>query len=163
MLTLTPKRITSKRLAVEFAAAGLPRLRGVAHLSREIDEDGRAVLGKDGKPKKVTPYMMLKCDLAPAQEQLAKDTVAAHIADPDTPSVPKSITRFQAMTQLYRDGLRGDITSFLKNPGNEEAEIAWEEASEFHRDSEFIALVAAELNLTETQVDQMFIDAQGIK
>ena len=81
MLKLTQKRVTVKRLAAEFAAAGLPRLCGVLESNRKLDSNNQVVLDASGIPVKVEPYAILKCDLLPEQEQLAKDAHTAHIAD----------------------------------------------------------------------------------
>ena len=82
---------------------------------------------------------------------------------PTLPTViPQTITRYQAMIVLHRAGKKGAITSFLQNPSNEEAQIAWEDKEMFERDSQFIADLAPALGMTEAEVDDLFVTAAGI-
>jgi hypothetical protein len=96
------------------------------------------------------------------QNWAVTDLAGDELASAQQALVPNSVTRHQAMVLLHRLGLRENIKSFLNSPGNEEAKIAWEEASEFRRDSDFIALVAEELSLTDEQVDNMFLQAVDV-
>lgn len=43
------------------------------------------------------------------------------------------------------------------------AKLAWADAQEFERGSPTIAALAGQIGLTEAQIDQLFMDAAGIK
>jgi hypothetical protein len=43
------------------------------------------------------------------------------------------------------------------------ARLAWEDAREFRRHSPTVLAMAAELNLTDAQIDQLFITAAAIE
>lgn len=87
----------------------------------------------------------------------------AQIAADLKADVPHSVTSFQAVTQLEKDNKQGLVVAFLAQPGNEEAKIAYERKPRFERDSAFIALLAPAINLSDDDVDQLFINADQIK
>ena len=85
MLKLLDKKITRGKLGEELHDAGLP-VSGVARLSRELDENGGAMI-VDGKPKKVAPYLLIKGKGGVAfdaeQEGIIRSIVDVHIPDKD--------------------------------------------------------------------------------
>ena len=70
--------------------------------------------------------------------------------------VPKGATNHQVVTQIERDGLKGQVTAFLANPGNEESAIAYNRKNQFGRDSTFIADLMAGIGLNAAQTDDLF-------
>ena len=78
-LRLPDAPVTFGKLSNELVAAGLP-ITGIGRLSREIDEQGRAVL-VNKKPVKVAPYLIIKSKdpLTAQQIQTVKDIVAAGV------------------------------------------------------------------------------------
>ena len=79
MLKLPDRSINQRQLNHELTALNLPGFTGIARFSREIDEQGRAVM-ENGVVKRVTPYILVKSDdLTRAQETAATKVVADHI------------------------------------------------------------------------------------
>lgn len=93
---------------------------------------------------------------------LHQDAIDRAEAEKYKASIPASITRYQAMAALYRAGKKHEITTFLGNPGNEEALIAWECMESFKRDSDFIADLAPQLGMNDADIDQLFIAGGAI-
>lgn len=82
--------------------------------------------------------------------------------------VPREITNFQARAQLMQvpgsaagRTLFHDVNDTLAQLGGLSWQ-AWEYTTVFPRNSELIATVAAQFNLTQAQIDQMFIAAAAI-
>ncbi len=121
MLQVPDKRITLARLATEFTAAGLPRLRGVLRSNRKIDADSNVVLDAAGKPKIIPKYTILKCDLSPVQEQLARDIVAAHTADPEASKA--ELADQQKDKQIDQPVIKAMISTFSALTNNDEAAV----------------------------------------
>lgn len=71
------------------------------------------------------------------------------------------VSRFQAMAALLDAGLLSKVNTALDDAG-QLAQLAWAEATEFHRNSPTIAGLAAGLGLTEAQVDDLFRAAAKI-
>ena len=76
-------------------------------------------------------------------------------------TVPERITPFQAYTQLHRAGLLELVENYMALTPVE-AQIAWEKAVSFERNSPFLIQLSKELGLTEEFVDQLFVDAAKI-
>ena len=66
-----------------------------------------------------------------------------------------TVSRFQAMAALLDAGLLSQVNAALADAGPL-AQLAWAEATEFHRNSPTIAGLASGLGLTDTQVDDLF-------
>lgn len=78
--------------------------------------------------------------------------------------VPDSVTRFQARAALLEAGLLPQVESLMAAPTvSPIARLAWLEAQEFKRTSPTVAGMAAVLGLTDAEIDQLFIVAQGIE
>jgi hypothetical protein len=75
--------------------------------------------------------------------------------------VPQSVTQRQARIALSRAGLLGQLQSAI-NTADAETQITWEYASVIHRDDPVLAAMAAKLNLTSAQIDQLFATAATI-
>lgn len=72
-------------------------------------------------------------------------------------------TPFQGRMALINAGLLSQVDAIIANPATpQETKIAWEYAILWERMSPMIINLGAELGLTETQIDNLFIDAQSI-
>jgi hypothetical protein len=80
--------------------------------------------------------------------------------DPATipPPVPLSITPRQARLILLQQGLLPYVEKTILEQ-DEATRITWEYASEFRRDDPLLTGIAKNLNLTDEQIDQFFIEA----
>jgi hypothetical protein len=78
-------------------------------------------------------------------------TVPAPTPDP----VPASVSPRQARTALRAAGLLSAVNAAVAAAG-EQAQIDWDYALEVRRDNPLIASMAAGLNLTSEQVDDLF-------
>lgn len=77
--------------------------------------------------------------------------------------VPQSISRFKAMAALHQAGLLEAVENYMAEPTTPFLQkLAWKEAQSFERNSPTVAALAGLLNLTDSQLDQMFIDADKI-
>ncbi len=65
------------------------------------------------------------------------------------------VSRFQAMAALLDADLLSKVNAALADAGPL-AQLAWAEATEFHRNSPTIAGLSAGLGLTDAQVDDLF-------
>lgn len=81
--------------------------------------------------------------------------------------VPEKISKLQLKVQLVMMGydlqLIEDAIKQLTEPQRTIAMLAWTDATNIHRDNSFITMVAQILQLTEKQVDQIFIEGDKIK
>jgi hypothetical protein len=84
------------------------------------------------------------------------------------PSVPQEVTNFQARALLMNmpgsapgRSLFQDVNDTLQAMGGVEWQ-AWEYTTIFPRNSQLIAAIGAQFNLTDAQLDQMFIAAAAI-
>jgi hypothetical protein len=99
--------------------------------------------------------------------ELTPEEIAA-LPPPQAPAVPQEVTNFQARALLMNmpgsapgRSLFQDVNDTLQAMGGVEFQ-AWEYTTVFPRQSALIAAIAAQLNLTEAQLDQMFIAAAAI-
>lgn len=89
---------------------------------------------------------------------------AAALPPPAPPAVPQIVTRFQARAALHLAGLLPQVEALMAHPDTPVlAKLAWADAQDFKRNSPTIAQMAAALGLTETQLDQLFIQASEIE
>lgn len=77
-------------------------------------------------------------------------------------SVPESVTRFQARQALKAAGLLGTVDAAVAASGNVAIQDAWAEALNFKRQSPSILAMAAALNLTSAQLDDLFRAAAAV-
>lgn len=85
----------------------------------------------------------------------------AALAASTAPPVPYSVTPRQVRLLLLRKGLLPSVTALIATQ-SQEAQIAWEYATEFKRDDPLLLGVAQALNLTSAQLDEFFIEANQI-
>lgn len=77
---------------------------------------------------------------------------------PAPPAVPQVVTPLQARRAINAAGLRSSIEAAVA-AADQDVKDAWEYATEIRRDNALIATMAATLNLTETDIDNLFIVA----
>ena len=78
--------------------------------------------------------------------------------------IPPTVTRFQARAALHLAGLLEQAETLMNDPNTDViARLAWQDAQEFKRQSPTVLAMAAVLNLTDAQIDDLFITAAGIE
>lgn len=78
------------------------------------------------------------------------------------PAVPAMVPAWKARAVLRDAGLLGAVEAAVTQAGGLVAD-AWAGATEWRRDSAFLTGLADTLNLSATQVDQLFRDADAIR
>jgi hypothetical protein len=68
------------------------------------------------------------------------------------------VTARQARLALLNAGLLDQVETAVTQAGAE-AKIYWDYSTEIHRDSPFIASIGQSLGLTDTQIDDLFVQA----
>ncbi len=97
MLRLPDRPINKHQLGEELAALNLPGFTGFARLSRDVDDQGRAIL-ENGKPKKIAPYILVKSDpLTGPQTAAAMKAVLDHVPVVEPPPPPRFEIEAQAI------------------------------------------------------------------
>jgi len=71
--------------------------------------------------------------------------------------VPEFISKYQAKMALLQAGLYEQVEAYVANSNDYALKISWYDATNFYRDNQFIAGLAVEFELTEEQVDDLFI------
>ena len=74
--------------------------------------------------------------------------------------IPQVITMRQARLQLLEVGLLDDVEALVAL--DRKSQIEWEYASEVYKESPLIESVKGALNLTDIQIDDMFIEASKL-
>lgn len=78
--------------------------------------------------------------------------------------VPQRVSKFQAKAALYNNSLLQTVLDIINHPDTQMLmKLAWEDAQYFERNSPTIISLAEQLELTEEQVDDLFIEASEIK
>ena len=95
-------------------------------------------------------------------EQYCKTQYIAPYVEPEPlpEPIPQVITMRQARLQLLEVGLLDDVEAFVAL--DRKSQIEWEYANEVYRQSPLIELVKGALNLIDTQIDEMFIEASKL-
>jgi hypothetical protein len=76
--------------------------------------------------------------------------------------VPQTVTSFQAKAALANAGLYTAVNAYMTTTASQIDQLAWQEQTTFNRNDAIIASLMAPLNLTSTQLDQLFIAAAQI-
>ncbi|TGM95040.1 hypothetical protein EHR02_00105 [Leptospira levettii] len=79
----------------------------------------------------------------------------------DYKKVPKSVTRRQSRRALHQVGLLQAVENYMLT-APVEIRIDWEESQEIRRDWNSLPQVAEALNLTNDQIDDLFILAESL-
>ena len=74
--------------------------------------------------------------------------------------IPQVITMRQARLQLLEAGLLDDVEALVAL--DRKSQIEWEYASEVYKQSPLIESIKGALNLTDTQIDNMFVEASKL-
>lgn len=84
-------------------------------------------------------------------------------ADAPVVEVPQTVSRFQAKAALLAAGMLSTVEAMMADPETPAvAKLAWAEALEFNRTSPTVLSMAAALQLTDAQLDELFIAASTI-
>jgi len=84
--------------------------------------------------------------------------------DPPPPGPPQVVSRFQARAALHLAGLLPQVEALMADPATDTlARLAWTDAQEFRRTSPTLLAMAAALDLSDAQLDQLFVTAAGIE
>ena len=86
--------------------------------------------------------------------------IVAYIEPEPIIIIPQVITMRQARLQLLEVGLLDDVEALVAL--DRKSQIEWEYASEVYKESPLIEAVKGALNLTDTQIDNMFIEASKL-
>ena len=86
--------------------------------------------------------------------------IGAYIEPEPIIIIPQIITMRQARLQLLEVGLLDDVEAFVAL--DRKSQIEWEYASEVYKQSPLIESVKGALNLTDTQIDEMFVEASKL-
>ena len=73
---------------------------------------------------------------------------------------PNSISKLQAKLQLLEVGLLDKAEDIIKQ--DRTAEIYWTDSQNFYRNDPILLGIAAALNLTDTQLDELFMEASKL-
>lgn len=111
---------------------------------------------------------------APPEGKVATETTVVrvggvvkfvHTLEDYVEPVPQSVTRRQARLALLQAGLLDLVETAIESmdePARSAARIEWEDATEIRRDHALIAALAAEVELTDEQIDNLFKAAAAL-
>lgn len=77
-------------------------------------------------------------------------------------SVPPVVSRFQARAALYQAGVLSAAETAIQG-ADMVSQIAWEDAQEFRRTSPLVSDIAQQIGLSESELDDLFIQAAQIE
>ena len=86
--------------------------------------------------------------------------IGAYIEPEPIIIIPQVITMRQARLQLLEVGLLDNVEAIVAL--DRKSQIEWEYASEVYRQSTLIEAVKGALNLTDVQIDNMFVEASKL-
>lgn len=83
--------------------------------------------------------------------------------EPEPEPVPQEVTAFQAKAALDSFGLYDAVQTMMDHPDTPRVhKLAWGYASTYRRDSPTVLAMAAQLNISEEQMNALFRTASGI-
>jgi hypothetical protein len=95
---------------------------------------------------------------------------ASDLTDPSAPIYSLAeeraamvVSRFQAKAALFQLGLLEKIETLLAGAANYIHRLAWDESTEFHRDSPTLNFLAVAAGLSEAELDDLFRLAMTIR
>lgn len=84
--------------------------------------------------------------------------------EPNEPAVPQVVSRFQARAALHLNGILEEVDALMMSAETDAiARIAWTDAQEFYRQSPTILGIAPLLDLSDEDLDNLFIVAAGLQ
>lgn len=104
-----------------------------------------------------TPYMV-NGSLVLIDDGQAVPSGATQPPSIDPNTVPQVVTRRQALLALLAAGKLDQVEAVVAGSPRE-AQIAWEAAGTFERNSPLIAALAPQVGFTDADVDNLFIEA----
>ena len=126
-----------------------------------VEADGRIRMSYDD-PSKVSPNdgdRIIASDEPFSIEHLY-DPATGSISPPEpTREAVTAVSKAQAKLALLEAGLLDDVEaalSALEGVEGQRARIEWTDRTEFHRDHQFIGLLAAAIELSDEQIDALF-------
>lgn len=82
---------------------------------------------------------------------------------PEIDLVPKSVTRFQVRVALHNAGQLDEVESLMTAPDTPmRIKLAWCDSQEFPRDSATVQAIGLALDISSSQIDDLFIAASVI-
>jgi len=115
------------------------------------------------------PFTASPDDTEPHGRQIFEDlkAEAAEYVEPEPPEpqpepVPQTISRFQARAALHQAGYLAQMQTAIES-ADPIVKMAWEDATEFRRNSPTVLAFAETLGLTDEQLDEMFRTAAQIE
>tara|TARA_R110000782_G_scaffold263592_1_gene356302 strand:- start:812 stop:1207 length:396 start_codon:yes stop_codon:yes gene_type:complete len=77
--------------------------------------------------------------------------------------VPQSVSAYQAKAALFDFGIYDLVNSWINSDKADfKTKLVWENAGTFNRNSHFLEKLAPKFNLTDDQIDSLFIAAHEI-
>ena len=96
----------------------------------------------------------------PLEEYCKLQQIAPYLEPEPIIIIPQVITMRQARLQLLEVGLLDDAEALVAL--DRKSQIEWEYASEVYKQSQLVEAMKGGLNLTDTQIDEMFIEASKL-
>jgi hypothetical protein len=127
--------------------------------SARYTEYGSIIAVIDGVQMSVPDDMGNRHRQALAEWEAQGNAIEPYVEPPEP--VPQVVSMFQARAALINAGLYDTVDAAMQQAGGVNL-IAWEYATEVRRDSPLVQAMAAELGLTNEQVDNLFRQAAGI-
>lgn len=82
--------------------------------------------------------------------------------DPPPPPVPYSVSSFQAREVMRRHNLLDQVTAYVNGANDPTLTLAWEYATEFVRNGQFVTSLASNFGLDDAALDDLFREAATI-
>jgi hypothetical protein len=114
----------------------------------------------EGPPGFVPPAGWIECP-AETEPGADYDPVAGTFENPPAP-VPQVVSRFQALAALHLAGLLPSVEAAIAQ-ADPLAQLAWNEALEFRRNSPTLLALTSALGWPEAQLDVLFTTAATIE
>lgn len=162
--------ITELELALANAQAALdvlPEPTDTDEPGTAREEAEKAVKDAQRTLDNVLPvFFDIRDNLAACREMSAKE-VEAHLNPPEVVVVPAQVSRAQGKAAMVQAGLWEavkDYAASIEDPKQAElADIALNDTTHWERSSPFLTAAAQALGMTDERIDELFIQAAGIK
>lgn len=126
----------------------------------KITTGGRVIRERDSA---FIPEDTSNVDWAEYQSWLLSGNTPVSIASAVSNTV-LSVSRFQAKAVLQRHGLLGEVEAYAIAPNTDPiVKLAWNEAVEVKRNSLMVMNIAILLDLSQSQLDNLFAEAATIE
>lgn len=76
---------------------------------------------------------------------------------PPPKDVPQSVTKYQGKMALLQFGLYDQIDEYVRTSTDSALKISWNDTTNFERNNQFVASMAEVFELTNDQIDDLFI------